>query len=125
MGVQPPFSAKRCRLPASSTAKTAPSVNGANTAMIGSASASPAKPLASGTKRPERSPLGNGLAPQEGLPPPTLGSIQIWKMRVVSGSRLNSAWRMPLPALITCTSPASVRPLLPRLSWWVIAPVRT
>ncbi len=38
------------------------------------------------------------------------------------GSRLYSAWRMPLPALITCTSPASVRPLLPRLSWWVIAP---
>ena len=29
------------------------------------------------------------------------------------------------PALITCTSPASVRPLLPRLSSWVIAPWRT
>ncbi|MBD3731023.1 MAG: pirin family protein [Sphingomonadales bacterium] len=28
-------------------------------------------------------------------------------------------------ALITCTSPASVRPSLPRLSRWVIAPVRT
>ncbi len=39
-------------------------------ALIGSASPSPAKPLASGTKRPERSDLGNGLAPQDGSPPP-------------------------------------------------------
>jgi len=32
---------------------------------------------------------------------------------------------MPVPALMTWTSPASVRPTLPRLSWCVIAPSRT
>ena len=37
-------------------------------ARIGSASSS-AKPLASVTKRPERSVFGKGLAPQEGVPP--------------------------------------------------------
>jgi len=84
-----------------------------------------AEPLARATKRPERSALGNGLAPHAGFPPLSVGSIQIWKIRVVSGSRLYSAWRTPLPALITCTSPASVRPLLPRLSSWVMAPSRT
>ncbi|MCY1250822.1 hypothetical protein D9M72_645000 [compost metagenome] len=65
------------------------------------------------------------MAPQDGVPPRTVGWIQIWKMRVTSFSRLYSECTMPLPALITCTSPASVRPLLPRLSWWVIAPWRT
>jgi hypothetical protein len=68
--------------------------------------------------------FGNGREPQVGSPRAS-GMIQIWKMRVVSFSTLYSAWRMPLPALITCTSPASVRPLLPRLSSWVIAPSRT
>ena len=78
--------------------------------------------LASGTKRPERSDLGNGLAPQDGSPPLPSGSIQIWNSVVGTGSRFNSAWRMPEPALITCTSPASVRPLWPRLSSCVMAP---
>ena len=68
------------------------------------------------TSLPERSDFGNGLAPQVGWPPFVVGSIQIWKILVCVGSRLYSEWRMPLPALITCTSPASVRPLLPRMS---------
>ena len=33
--------------------------------------------------------------------------------------------RMPGPADITWTSPASVRPSLPRLAWCVMAPCRT
>jgi hypothetical protein len=52
-------------------------------------------------------------------------SIQIWNKVVASSSRLYSACMTPVPALITCTSPAAVRPLLPIESWWVIAPVRT
>jgi type I restriction enzyme S subunit len=89
------------------------------------ASSSPSKPLASVTKRPERSPFGKGCEPQAGEPPVWLGLIQIWKIRVGFCSRLYSACRMPAPALITCTSPASVRPSFPRLSLWVIAPSRT
>ena len=93
---------------------------------MGRASSSPGRPLARATKLPERSPLGKGLAPQDGgCWPRSSGMIQIWKIRVVSFSWLYSEWRMPVPALITCTSPASVRPLLPRLSWWVMAPSRT
>ena len=53
-------------------------------ARIGSASPSPAKPLASGTKRPERSDLGNGLAPQDGSPPPASAR-----------SRSGRAWSAP------------------------------
>jgi hypothetical protein len=34
-------------------------------------------------------------------------------------------WRIPVPALITCTSLASVRPWLPRLPLCVTAPLRT
>jgi hypothetical protein len=85
-------------------------------ARIGSASVSELNPLAMVTSLPERSDFGNGFAPQQGCPPCLLGSIQIWKIRVVPGSRLYSEWRTPEPALITWTSPASVRPLLPRLS---------
>src|SRR5690606_41577570 len=48
--------------------------------------------------------LGKGLAPQDGSPPALVGRIQIWNSVVVTGSTLNSAWRMPVPALITCTS---------------------
>jgi len=81
--------------------------------------------LMTATKRPERFHFGNGLAPQPGLPPRLDGWIQIWKIFVVLGSKLYSEWRIPLPALITCTSPASVRPSLPRLSRCVIAPCRT
>ena len=94
-------------------------------ARMGSASASSAKPLANVTNRPERSAFGNGLAPQAGLPPLSVGSIQIWKIRVVASSRLYSAWRTPEPADITWTSPAAVRPSLPMESLWVIAPSRT
>ena len=82
-------------------------------------------PLARVTNLPERSPLGKGLVPQEAFSPWRLGKIQIWKICVAVGSRLYSEWRTPLPALITCTSPATVRPLLPMLSWWVMAPSRT
>jgi hypothetical protein len=53
------------------------------------------------------------------------GVIQIWKMRVLASSLLNSECAMPDPADITCTSPASVRPLLPWLSSCVMAPSRT
>ncbi|PAV71726.1 hypothetical protein WR25_24658 [Diploscapter pachys] len=42
--------------------------------------------------------------------------LLIWKILVVTSSRLYSACAMPVPALMTCTSPASVRPRLPRLS---------
>lgn len=45
-----------------------------------------------------------------GCSPVRLGTIQIWNSVVVSSSRLYSAWVTPVPALITCTSPASVRP---------------
>jgi DNA-binding transcriptional LysR family regulator len=79
-------------------------------ARMRSASSSSSNPLASVTKRPDRSPLGNGFAPQDGLPPLSVGSIQIWNRRVVSSSRLYSECRTPEPADITCTSPASVRP---------------
>ena len=45
--------------------------------------------------------------------------------KVGADSRLYSAWRTPVPALITWTAPASVLPTLPIDSWCVIAPVRT
>jgi hypothetical protein len=78
-----------------------------------------------GDKASERSPFGNGCEPQAGEPPRRVGTIQIWKIRVGQGSRLYSACRIPDLALITCTSPASVRPSLPRLSLCVMAPSRT
>ena len=92
---------------------------------IGNASASSLSPLANATRRPARSPFGKGRVPQLGGPPRLVGMIQIWKIFVGSFSWLYSAWRMPDPADITCTSPATVRPLLPRLSSWLIAPSRT
>ena len=61
------------------------------------------------------------LRPYQGRP----GSIQIWKICVVSSSWLNSACMMPVPADITCTSPASVRPSLPMLSRCSSAPSST
>src|SRR5262249_24261935 len=82
---------------------------------------------AAGERHEAAGPIGLAkcLAPHDGSPPSFSGSIQIWKMRVGMGSRLYSAWRMPEPALVTCTSRASVRPLWPRLSSCVIAPWRT
>ena len=65
------------------------------------ASRSLSKPLAKVTKRPARSFFGNGFVPQAGAPPSAFGLIQIWKRRVVCGSRLNSACLMPVPALMT------------------------
>jgi hypothetical protein len=44
------------------------------------------KPLARVTKRPERSPLGKGLAPQVGAPPRWVVRILIWNSLVVSSS---------------------------------------
>ncbi|MNI87540.1 hypothetical protein D3C73_1447470 [compost metagenome] len=76
-------------------------------------------------KRPERSLLGNSRWPQDGWAPGRSVSIQIWNRVVSSFSMLYSAWRTPVPALITWTSPAAVRPVLPMESWWVMAPVRT
>ena len=66
--------------------------------------------LASVTKLPARSALGNFFAPQLGCAPRRSVSTQIWKSVVCSFSRLYSAWRTPVPADMTCTSPASVRP---------------
>ena len=63
--------------------------------------------------------------PQSGASPARSGRIQIWNSEVSSSSRLYSAWVTPVPALITCTSPAPVRPVLPSESLCVIAPVRT
>ncbi|MOA57498.1 hypothetical protein D3C78_1816910 [compost metagenome] len=65
------------------------------------------------------------MAPQEGASPCWSGMIQIWKILLVTSSRLYSEWAMPVPALITWTSPAAVRPWLPRLSRWLMAPSRT
>src|SRR5262252_408929 len=107
----------------SPTFRVAPSTRAR--ARIGSASLSLSNPLASVTKRPERSALGNGCDPHAGEPPLELGMIQIWKIRVGCRSRLYSACLIPVPALITWTSPASVRPWLPRLSLCVTAPSRT
>ena len=64
-------------------------------------------------------------APQLGGADGLSVSIQIWNRVVCSSSRLYSACVTPVPALITWTSPAPVRPLFPIESWWVIAPVRT
>ena len=50
---------------------------------------------------------------------------QALKILVGVGSRLYSECRMPVPALMTLTSPAGVRPSLPKLSLWEIAPSRT
>src|SRR2546422_8312244 len=36
-----------------------------------------------------------------------------------------SWWRIPLPAVIHCTSPAPRAPLLPRLSPWFTVPARS
>ena len=82
-------------------------------------------PLASSWKAPLRDSFGNGIAPQLGGADGLSVSIHIWKSVVSSSSRLYSAWVTPVPALITWTSPAAVRPLLPIESWCVIAPVRT
>src|SRR5690606_26679723 len=82
----------------------------------------PPPPLASGTNLPARSAPGNGREPQDGGRPRWFGMIQIWNIRVCPGSRLYSLWTMPVPALMTWTSPASVRPSLPWLSRWLIAP---
>src|SRR5437764_3733593 len=65
-------------------------------ARIGNASPSALSPLASAMSRPERSAFGNGLVSQPGAPPRRFGTIQIWKIRVGSDSRLYSAWRMPV-----------------------------
>ena len=55
-------------------------------------------------------PSGRAWRPRSARRRAASGMIQIWKIRVVPGSRLYSACWMPVPALITCTSPASVRP---------------
>ena len=87
--------------------------------------ASCGRPEASTSKTASRPAFGNCLAPQLGFAPRRSGMIQIWKIFVVSGSRLYSECTTPVPADMTCTSPASVRPRLRRLSSWLIAPRRT
>ncbi len=69
--------------------------------------------------------LGKGIIPQAGGAEGRLVSIQIWNKLVSSSSKLNSECVTPVPALMTWTSPAPVRPLLPNESWCVIAPLRT
>src|SRR5258708_2789728 len=85
-------------------------------ARIGSASRSLSKPLAIAAKHPERLGEEHGCTPQAGEPPAEAGVIHIWKIRAVACSRLYSACRIPVPALTTCTFPASILPSLPRLS---------
>ena len=94
-------------------------------ARIGSASSPSGSPLARISHWPERVPRGNSRMPQSGSPPALSGRIQIWNSVVSSSSRLYSAWATPVPALITCTSPAAVRPSLPIESLWLTAPART
>ena len=58
----------------------------------------------------------------------TLGRLDQHPRRPIPRSRrllFHVVWRVPVPALITCTSPASVRPWLPRLPLCVTAPLRT
>ncbi len=92
---------------------------------MGSASSSPSMPLASVMKRPLQASRVKDFRPQLGGAPRRSGSIQIWKTCAGPPSILNSACVTPLPALTTCTSPARVRPRLPRSSSWVSAPSRT
>ena len=74
---------------------------------------SPAMPLASVDERPARSPFGNGLRAPVGAPPRCVGHDPDLEDPGGPVSRLYSACAMPVPALITCTSPASVRPFCP------------
>src|ERR1044072_7367139 len=86
--------------------------------------ASPPSPRGSSGNAPFRDSLGKGIAPQLGGAFGLSVSIQIWNRVVCSSSRLYSACWTPVPALITWTSPAPVRPLLSLESWYVLEPLR-
>jgi hypothetical protein len=92
-------------------------------ARTGNASSCLLKPEATGTKGPSRD-LGKG--------PCTSGRVQFggsWKNQYLKVSglvllQIVFGLGIPLPADIICTSPASMRPRLPRLSSRVMAPFR-